>query len=148
MADVTRGPYIVSTDAARLDLDVIHGFLTQSYWSPGVPRDVVERAIKGSLCFGLYEGTRQIGFARVITDQATYAYLADVFVLDAEQGKGLGTWLMEVIMAHPALQGLRRWGLITRDAHALYRKVGFKPLANPDRHMEIAKPDIYRTKPV
>jgi len=146
LSDVSKGPYTVSTDVSRLHLDVIHGYLTNSYWSPGVPRDIVERAIKGSLCFGVYEGKRQVGFARVVTDYATYGYLADVFILDELQGKGLGTWLMEVIMAHPNLQGLRRFGLVTQDAHALYEKVGFQPLANPDRHMEIVRPDIYRKK--
>ncbi|HEY2824535.1 MAG TPA: GNAT family N-acetyltransferase [Gemmatimonadales bacterium] len=143
-AEYRRAAFSISTDPGRLDIAAIHEFLTQSYWSPGVPLDVVKRAIQGSLCFGLYEGIRQIGFARVITDQATYAYVADVYVLESHRGQGLGVWLMETIMAYPALQGLRRMGLVTRDAHRLYEKLGFTPLAHPERHMEIARPDIYR----
>ncbi len=139
-----QGSYVVSTDKDRLDLAMVHGFLTTAYWSPGIPRDLIERAIDHSVIFGLYEAHRQIGFARVVTDRATFAYVCDVFVLETFRGRGLGTWLMEVVMAHPDLQGLRRWILATRDAHGLYRKVGFTELSQPDRLMERVVPDIYR----
>ncbi len=141
-----RGPYLISTDPARLDLDVVHGFLARSYWAEGIPRELVERSIRHSICFGLFDGPRQIGFARVVTDRATFGYLADVFVLESHRGRGLAQWLMEAVMAHPDLQGLRRWGLVTRDAHALYRKVGFTGLAHPDRFMEISRPGIYQAE--
>lgn len=139
-----RGSYTISTDKQQLDLDVIHTYLTQSYWSPGIPRAVVARAVANSLCFGLYHQGQQIGFARMISDFATFAYLADVFVLEAHRGQGLSKWLMEVIMSHPDLQGLRRMMLATRDAHGLYRQFGFDGLGSPDRLMEILKPDVYR----
>jgi GNAT superfamily N-acetyltransferase len=142
-AEHRRDGFLVSTDPARLDLDVVHGFLTRSYWARGVPRAVVERALRHSLCFGLYEGERQIGFARAVTDRATFAYLADVFVLDSHRGRGLGKWLMECVRRHPDLQGLRRWALVTRDAHGLYRPFGFGPLAHPDRWLEIHDPEVY-----
>lgn len=141
--DVRQGPFLVSDDRARLDLGVIHGFLRTAYWSIDVPVDVVRRAIEGSLCFGLFEHERQVGFARVITDRATYGYLADVFVLASHRGRGLGRFLMEAVMAHPDLQGLRRFSLVTRDAHALYRPFGFEALANPDRYMERFLPGVY-----
>ncbi len=144
MSEAQRGDYRISTDPGRLDLDVVHGFLAGSYWAAGIPRSTVERSIRGALCFGLYHGERQVGFARVITDRATFAYLADVFVVEEERGRGLGEWLMETILAHPDLQGLRRFALVTRDAHGLYRKFGFQELAHPDRHMEIARPGLYR----
>lgn len=139
-----RGDYLISTDPGRIDLDVVHGFLSRAYWSEGIPRGVVERAIHNSLCFGMYTDGKQVGFARAITDRATYAYLADVFILDSHQGRGLGTWLLEVIMAHPDLQGLRRWNLLTRDAHGLYRKFGFEAPRTPERYMEISDPEIYK----
>jgi GNAT superfamily N-acetyltransferase len=140
-----RGHYRVSTDPRRLDLDVIHGFLTaRSYWAEGIPRDVVERSIRNSLCFGVYDEDRQVGFARVVTDRATYAYLADVFVLEAYRGRGLSKWLLECVFAHPDLQGLRRWQLSTRDAHGLYARYGFAPLSDPDRLLEIRREDAYR----
>jgi len=140
-----RDGFVISTDPARLDLDVVHGFLTGSYWAEGIPREVVRRSIEHSLCFGLYQDHRQIGFARVITDRATFAYLGDVFVLEAFRGHGLARWLLEVIQSHPELQGLRRWVLLTRDAHALYRQVGWSSLAAPDRYMERWFKDVYRT---
>lgn len=136
--------YAVSTDPRRLDIDVIHGFLVQSYWSPGVPRAVVERAIAHSLCFGVYHHTAQVGFARVITDRATFAYLADLFILEAHRDIGLSKRLMQRIRAHPDLQGLRRFMLATRDAHGLYHRFGFRELAHPARLMEILDPDVYR----
>jgi GNAT superfamily N-acetyltransferase len=138
-----KGQYAISTDRARLDLDVIHGFLAESYWAKGIPREVMVRSIENSLCFGIYCGTAQVGFARVISDFATYAYIGDVFVLDSHRGKGLGVWLMECIMRYPGLQGLRRWTLATRDAHGLYQKFGFTPLAAPQRFMEFHNPDVY-----
>lgn len=128
---------------AEFDFDVVYGFLSSSYWSPGIPRETVERAVRNSLAFGLFSGERQIGMARVVTDYATYGYLADVFVLEWYRGQGLGKWLMECVMAHPALQGLRRFGLVTRNAQGLYSQFGFRELADPGRHMEIVRPDIY-----
>jgi ribosomal protein S18 acetylase RimI-like enzyme len=141
-----RGEYWLSTDVTRMNVDMVHGYLTRVYWSKGIPREIVERSMQNSLCFGLFCGTEQVGFARVITDYATFAYVADVFVLEQYRRRGLATWLMEFVMKHPGLQGLRRWALATRDAHGLYKKVGFK-LLNPDRWMEIIMPDIYKKKP-
>jgi GNAT superfamily N-acetyltransferase len=138
-------PYEISCDPARLDIDVIHRFLSQSYWSPGIPRSVVERAIANSLCFGVYRNAEQVGFARVITDKATFAYLADVFILSEHQGQGLAQRLLREVVGHPALQGLRRMLLFTRDAHTLYAKFGFKPLANPERVMDLHYLDVYAT---
>ena len=139
-----RNGYLVSTDPARLDLDLIHGFLTNCYWAKGIPREIVEKSIEHSLCFGIYDsqGT-QVGFARVISDFSTVAYLGDVFVLEAHRGRGLSKWMMECIMQHPGLQGLRRWILLTRDAHELYKQFGFTPVKSPGRYMELHNPDIY-----
>ena len=131
-----RGEHRISTDRRRLQVGVVHGFLASSYWAKGIPREVVERSIENSLCFGLYEGDRQIGFARVVTDYATFAWVGDVFILEEARGKGLGKWLMEVVAGHPELQGLRRWVLATRDAHGLYEKVGFTRLPHPETYME------------
>ncbi len=139
----TSDEFDISDDKSRLDLDVIHGYLSRSYWSPGIPREVIARGIEHALCFGVYHGGAQIGFARVITDQATFAYLADVFVLEEYRGRGLSKRLMAFIMAHPGLQGLRRFMLATRDAHGLYAQYGFVETANPSRLMEIVKPDVY-----
>jgi GNAT superfamily N-acetyltransferase len=136
--------YKISTESKLLDVAAIHAFLTQSYWSPGIPYLVVERAINNSLCFGVYHGDEQVGFARVVTDKATFAYLADVFILEAHRGKGLSKWLMQVIKEHEDLQGLRRFMLATKDAHGLYRQFEFNELANPARMMEILNPDVYR----
>lgn len=138
-----RDGFEISTDPDRLDRAAVHAFLTESYWAKGVPREIVDRSISNSLPFGLYDGSRQIGFARVITDRATYAYLADVYVLAEYRGRGLGKWLMERVMAHPDLQGLRRWSLVTRDAHGLYREFGFKDVKDASRYMEIVDPEIY-----
>lgn len=148
MYAVRRDGFLISSDPALLDLDVVHGFLSTCYWSPGIPRATVERAIANSLSFGLYETSgaalTQIGFARVITDRATYAYLCDVFVLAAARGRGLGTWLMESLLAHPDLHGLRRFCLLTRDAHTLYARFGFKPMPDPSRYMEVWNPNVYK----
>ena len=138
---------VVDTDKTRLDVDVIHAFLRESYWAAGIPRHVVERSIEGSLCFGVYVDGAQAGFARIISDYATFAYLADVFVLDAFRGRGLSKRLMEAIIGHPRLQGLRRWSLATRDAHGLYAQFGFTPLSNPARYMERADPTVYTRQP-
>ncbi len=140
-----RDQYLVSTDKRRIDLAVVHGFLTNSYWATGVPLEIVRRAIEHSLAFGVYADERQVGLARVITDYATYAYIADVFILDAFRGLGLGVWLMECVAEHPNLQGLRRWTLFTRDAHGLYEKTGFKPSAYPERLMERLDNDVYKS---
>lgn len=138
--------YCISTDKSRLDIRVIHSFLNTSYWAAGIPLETIERSIAGSLCFGVYRASEQIGFARVISDLATFAYLADVFILEAYRGRGLSKWLLETILAHPDLQGLRRWLLATRDAHELYQKFGFEPFNKPDRWMEIHNPEIYSKK--
>jgi GNAT superfamily N-acetyltransferase len=137
MTDPAAHPIVVTTDASRFDLDTIHGFLSTSYWALGIPRDVVARAIENSLCFGAFAHDRQVGFARVISDRATYAYVADVFVLESHRGHGVGKRLMAAIMAHPELQGLRRWMLFTRDAHGLYRRYGFREGRHPERLMEV-----------
>ncbi len=135
--------YTLSTDPARLDLNVIHGFISQSYWAKGMPRELVDRMVKNSLCFGVYHATGQVGFARVISDYTTFAYVADVFVLSEHRGRGLSKALVQAILAHPDLQQLRRWMLVTLDAHGLYEQHGFKPVAHPERHMEIHQPGIY-----
>jgi GNAT superfamily N-acetyltransferase len=152
-----RGELCISTDCARLDLNVVHGFLTNSYWARGIPRDMVLRSIEHSLCFGIYDesqplakdaGVRasvQVGFARVISDFATVAYLGDVFVLESHRGRGLSSWLMECITQHPALQNLRRWILLTRDAQGLYEKFGFTPVKAPELYMELHRPGVYQT---
>jgi N-acetylglutamate synthase-like GNAT family acetyltransferase len=143
-----HGEFLISTDPARLNLDVIHDFLTdKSYWVKGIPREIVARSIKHALCFGIYDGDgAQVGFARVISDFATVAYIGDVFVLDTHRGRGLGKWLMECITQHPALQGLRRWILTTRDAHGLYSQAGFTPVKYPERYMERHDPSVYELK--
>lgn len=132
-------------DKKRLDIERIHGFLSQSYWSLGIPRAVVERAIANSLCFAVFHENEQVGFARVVTDKATFAYLADVFILPEHRGQGLSKRLVEQVMQHPDLQGLRRISLATLDAHGLYAKFGFKALAAPERMMEIHNPNVYNT---
>ena len=142
-APIRRGDYAITTDAGRLDVAAIHAFLSRSYWSPGVPLTLVQRAIDHSLCFGLFHRDEQVGFARVISDRATFAYLADVYVLEAHRGRGLSKWLVETVRAHPELQGLRRFMLATRDAHELYRRFGFKELTFPARLMEVLDVDVY-----
>ncbi len=138
--------YEISTDTDRLDLAVIHKFLAEdSYWSPGIPRPTVERGIANSLCFGVYHRGAQVGFARVVTDKSTFALLADVFILQAHRGKGLSKWLMRCVVEHDDLQGLRRFLLLTSDAHGLYSQFGFKELGNPARFMEVLRADMYRS---
>ncbi|MCP4424602.1 MAG: GNAT family N-acetyltransferase [Chloroflexi bacterium] len=131
-----RDGFVISTDPTRFDLDVIHAFLAnEAYWSPDVPRETVARQMRHALCFGLYSGEAQAGFARVITDFTTFAYLADVFVLRPYRGRGLGKWLTLTILAHPELQGLRKWTLNTQDAHGLYQKFGFKNDPQPENYL-------------
>jgi GNAT superfamily N-acetyltransferase len=146
-AEYRKDGFVISTDPGLLNLDVVHGFLTQCYWAKGVPREVVARSIENALCFGIYGDDKQVGFARVISDYATYAYIGDVFVLEAYRGRGLSKWLMECIMQHPNLQGLRRWSLVTGDAHGLYSQFGFTPLQSPELWMEIHKRDVYPKAP-
>jgi N-acetylglutamate synthase-like GNAT family acetyltransferase len=139
-----RDEFVVSDDPARLDLDFIHRSLAEeTYWARGIPRSVVERAVRHSLCFGLYGAAGQVGMARVITDRATFAYLCDVFIAKDCRGRGLGVWLVECILAHPDLQGLRRFSLLTKDAHELYRRFGFHKPDEPDNYMEIRWRDVY-----
>jgi GNAT superfamily N-acetyltransferase len=131
-----HGDILVTTDPARLDRDAIHDFLSGSYWAKGIPREVMERSIRHSLCFGAFDGGRQVGFARVVSDRATFAYVADVFVVESHRGRGIGGRIMACITSHPELQNLRLWTLFTRDAHGLYRQYGFREARYPDRLME------------
>jgi GNAT superfamily N-acetyltransferase len=139
--------YEISTEQARLDIRAMHAYLSCSYWSPGIPYEIVERAARHSLCFGLYEkaGGRQVGLARVVTDHATFAYLCDVYVLEEHRGRGLGKLLMRAVMGHPALNGARRAMLGTRDAHGLYRQFGFDAPPDDGVLMQILRPDLYRS---
>ncbi|CAE6516413.1 MAG TPA: N-acetyltransferase [Nitrosomonas nitrosa] len=142
-----QGDFTVTDNREDLDIEVIHGFLCrESYWAEHIPRATVEKAITHSLCFGLYHAGKQIGFARAVSDHATFAYLADVFVLSDYRGRGLGKWLVSCILIHPELQGLRRWMLATLDAHGLYEQNGFVPLRHPEWFLEIHYPDIYCRK--
>lgn len=143
----SKEEYTISTSKELLNIPYIHQFLSQSYWAEGIPVDVVRRSIEGSLCFGVYRQDQQVGFARVITDSATYAYLADVFIDESQRGKGLGKWLVGTILHHPQLQGLRRIELGTLDAHGLYAQFGFKPLPQPERFMQIRNADVYKQLP-
>ena len=133
----------LTTDPARIDAAAAHAYLRGSYWSEGVSLQIVERAIAGSICAAALEGGRQVGFARAVTDRATFAYLCDVYVLDSHRGRGLARRLVETLLAHPELQGLRRWALVTRDAHGLYAKLGFQPISAHRNWMEIARPGLY-----
>jgi GNAT superfamily N-acetyltransferase len=147
ITEYRRGEFLISTDPERLNLHVVHGFLTSCYWAKGIPREVVARSIENSLCFGIYEDSgAQVGFARVVSDFATVAYLGDVFVLESHRGRGLSKWLMECVVQHPALQNLRRWILLTRDAHGLYSQFGFTPVKSPERYMELHRPNVYETR--
>ena len=139
------GSYTLSDEVARLDLASLHAYLREAYWSRGLPLAVLERAIAGSLCIGAYEASgAQVGFARFVSDYATFCYVCDVYVLEAHRGRGLAREMLSMAMAHPRLAGLRRWNLVTRDAHALYRRFGFAALAHSERHMERTQPDIYK----
>lgn len=140
----TRDEYTISTRRERLDTPLIHGFLTSTYWAEGIALEVVEQSLEHSLPFGLYHQQRQVGFARVITDYATFAYVTDVFILKEYRGRGLSKWLMQMVVEHPQLHGLRRWILFTRDAHGLYTRVGFTPSRTPERLMERLNTDVYR----
>jgi GNAT superfamily N-acetyltransferase len=163
IVEYRRDEFVISTSRERLSLDVVHGFLTNCYWAKGIPREVVARSIEHSLCFGVYDesprfakearpcaqgkhgATEQVGFARVVSDFATAAYLGDVFVLESHRGRGLSKWLMQCVVGHPALQNLRRWILLTRDAHGLYSQFGFTPVKAPERFMELHRPNVYQT---
>ena len=137
--------YRISTDKKHLDFEVIYDFISGSYWASGIPKHTLEKAISNSFCFGVYDRHDcQVGFARLITDKATFAYLADVFIVENHRGKGLAKWLVESIVSHPDLQGLRRVVLATRDAHGLYAQYGFQPIENPEILMQIWHPDVYR----
>ncbi len=135
--------YSISCDPALLNLDTVHGFIANSYWAKGIPKTIVEKSIRHSIAWGIYFGAEQVGFARVISDKATFAYLCDVFIASEHRGKGLSKALVAAIKAHPDLQGLRRWMLVTVDAHGLYEQFDFKPVQNPERHMEIHQPGLY-----
>jgi GNAT superfamily N-acetyltransferase len=143
--EVTNDEYLISDDSSRLDVPFIHNFLAnESYWAKNIPLTIVEKSIANSLCFGLYHKQQQIGFARLVTDKATFAYLADVFIVPQYRGRGLSRWLIETIHAHAELQTLRRWMLGTRDAHGLYKKFGWTSLAEPDRFMQKHNPNVYQ----
>jgi GNAT superfamily N-acetyltransferase len=139
------GSYTISDDPGRLDLRAIHAYLNRAYWSRGIPFEIVERAVRGSLCLGAYDGSgAQVGLTRLISDYATFCYVSDVYVLESHRGRGLSKAMLGMAVDHPRLQGLRRWSLVTADAHELYRPFGFVPVAQPERHMERLDPDIYR----
>jgi len=140
----TKGDFVITTDRTKIDVSYVHWFLTHSYWAEGIPLAIVEKSIESSICFSVVYINHQVGFARVITDQATFAYLADVFIDENFRGRGLSKWLMEIIMNHPDLQGFRRFLLATRDAHRLYAQFGFTPLTNTDRWMQVHQPDVYK----
>ena len=149
-----RGDYLISTDRSRLDVELIHDFLSRtSYWASGRTLEVVQRSIENSLAFGVYKENHQVGFARVVTDYATFAWVADVFVLTEHRGRGLSKWLMEVMLSHRRLQGFRRWVLATKDAHELYARFGFIPMHRPERWMErpdpnmLESPDYWKNDP-
>jgi GNAT superfamily N-acetyltransferase len=139
-----RGEFRITTDPAAADVDAVHAYLARSYWAENVAREIVARSLAGCIPFSVFHGEEQIGLARVITDRATFAYLSDVYILETYRGRGLAVWLMETVMAHPDLQGLRRFSLTTRDAHGLYRRFGFADLAEPARHLEILRSGLYR----
>lgn len=143
--EVAKNNYLISTDKNKIDIRYVHSVLSQTYWSPGVAINVVKRAMKGSLCFGIYYADKQIGYARLVTDKATFGYLADVFIDEKFQGKGLAKWLVETILAHPDLKGLRRIMLATKDAHGLYERLGFTAIPNPERFM-VYNPVTHKSK--
>jgi N-acetylglutamate synthase-like GNAT family acetyltransferase len=140
----TRDNYLISTDKAKIDLAAVHAYLSRSYWAEEIPLEIVKRSIEHSLCFAVYNHEKLVGFARVISDYSTFGYLADVFILEEERGKGLSKWLMECILQHKELQGLRNFSLMTRDAHSLYARYGFKNLEKPENFMAIKKDNFYK----
>jgi N-acetylglutamate synthase-like GNAT family acetyltransferase len=142
----TRTNYSISSERSKIDLDFVHGYLSRSYWAEDIPKEIVAKSIENSLCFGIYKNNQQVGFARVITDHSTFAYLADVFIIEEERGKGLSKWLMECILKHEQLQGLRNFCLLTRDAHTLYEQFGFKNLEKPQNFMARKKDNFYKKK--
>jgi N-acetylglutamate synthase-like GNAT family acetyltransferase len=145
--EAVKENYLISTDKAKLDIDLIYNYLSkESYWAQGIPKAIVEKSIANSVCFGLYYESKQVGFARLVTDKATFAYLADVFVLPAQRSKGLSKWLMQTIHAHPELQTLRRWMLGTKDAHGLYEQFGWTRFTEEvaQRFMQKHNPDVYK----
>ncbi len=144
--DFYKDQFQISTNKNKINIEYVHQFLSHSYWAENIPVAIVKKSIENSMCFGVYENNKQVGFARVVTDHATFGYLADVFIDENYRGKGLSKWLMEIIMGHPELQGFRSWQLATRDAHGLYAQFGFKPLQNPERLMRIVIEDIYKKK--
>lgn len=144
--DLFRGSFSISTDKDKLDIDYVHQFLSKSYWAEEIPLAIVQRSVQFSMCFGVYDGIKQVGFARVVTDYATFGYLADVFIDEQYRGLGLSKWLMEIIMGHPQLQGFRSWQLATRDAHGLYARHGFKVPENPERIMRKVVENMYKKK--
>jgi GNAT superfamily N-acetyltransferase len=148
MGELTRrrGPYEISTDPARVDINAVHAFLSRSYWAEGIPVETVAKAVSGSLCFSLFDQGAQVGFARVVTDRATFAYLCDVYVLESHRGQGLGKWLVQELVAHPDLVGVRRFLLVTRDAQGLYEQVSFAAPSNSGQFMEIFRPHIYKPR--
>ena len=140
-----HGAYVISDNPARLDSGAIHAYLTRAYWSEDIPLETVERSLKGSLCIGAFDATgAQVGLVRIVSDLATFAYLCDVYVTEEHRGHGLSKAMMSLTLHHPKLQGLRRWNLVTRDAHPLYAGFGFTPLARPEGYMELLNPDIYK----
>ncbi len=141
---LSRGEFILSWDPAAQQAERIHAYLTQSYWAEGIPLALVKKSLEHSLCFGVFTQGEQIALSRVITDRATYMYLCDVYVLEPYRGQGLAGWMMEAILAHPDLQGLRRFSLATRDAHKLYARYGFTPLSKPESMMEMLRPALYK----
>ncbi|NLR79762.1 GNAT family N-acetyltransferase [Chitinophaga eiseniae] len=145
--EIHEGEYTVSTDRSRLDINAIHDYLSrESYWSQNIPFDIVKQSVENSIPFGVYHGQQQIGFARVITDNALFGYLADVYILTPHRGKGLSKLLMRIIMNHPVIKGLRRLLLITSDAHGLYRQFGFTEIPNPEKYMQVHIADLYTKK--
>ncbi|MEP7242508.1 MAG: GNAT family N-acetyltransferase [Gammaproteobacteria bacterium] len=145
--ELSHGTYLISDDPGRLDVKAMHAYLQRAYWSEQIPLEVVERAARASLCIGAYDSAgAQVGLARFISDYATFCYVCDVYVLEEHRGHGLSKAMMAMAVSHPKLQGLRRWNLVTHDAHGLYHRFGFKELARPERHLERVVPDIYKNK--
>ena len=143
--EIAHGTYLISDDPSRLNVDAVHAYLTTSYWATGIPRETVARSLENSFCLGIYAADgSQVGLVRVITDYATFAYLCDVYVVDSHQKHGLGKAAIKATMEHPRLQNLRRFNLVTRDAHGLYSRHSFGALAHPERYMEKLDPDVYR----